>query len=150
MHADAYGWACVHHDDGVTAGANENAGAASEYAYLYVPLTEGGNSYANWFEIPYSGAGLNSVTIGNTGSSSITLSDPVFFLSPTQIPLDNLNYSDVPPPPGTTNVPQFEGVTIDPNGSMTFDVPEPASVLFFGSGLAALGVARRRRRRRGA
>jgi hypothetical protein len=39
------------------------------------------------------------------------------------------------------------GTTIDPTGSMSFDVPEPASVLFFGSGLAALGVARCRRRR---
>jgi hypothetical protein len=70
-----------------------------------------------------------------------------YFLSPTEIPLDQLNSTDLPPSmftpiPGFTDGEQInEGSMID---SSDIDVPEPGSLVL--AGVGAMVLVRRRRR----
>jgi hypothetical protein len=61
---------------------------ATQYLIEYVTVTFGDLSTGEWFELPFQG-GYKSSFVGSTGFD-VTLSDALFFVSPTEIPLDNL------------------------------------------------------------
>ena len=60
---------------------------ATQYLIEYVTVTFGDLSTGEWFELPFQG-GYKSSFVGSTGFD-VTLSDALFFVSPTEIPLDN-------------------------------------------------------------
>jgi hypothetical protein len=102
-----------------------------EYAIVFTQVSSNGSTTGNWFEIPYTGT-LPPITLTNPTGTSETLSDAGYQLSPTLIPLDNLNFGTDPPPgyPGSpfTPTPQLDGATVSPGGSLTM-TPEPSMLL---------------------
>jgi hypothetical protein len=75
------------------------------YLIEYVAATSGAESGGNYFELPYQG----SYTFRFIGSGGpVTLSDAGYFISPTEIPLSDLNLTDEPPTgsPGSPFTPQ--------------------------------------------
>jgi hypothetical protein len=73
-----------------------STGATGPIQYLveYVTVMSGAESSGNWFELPYQG----SYTFNFIGSGgAVTLSDAQYFITPTEIPLGDLNLSDEPP-----------------------------------------------------
>jgi hypothetical protein len=75
------------------------------YLIEYVAATSGAESGGNYFELPYQG----SYTFRFIGSGGpVTLSDAGYFISPTEIPLSDLNLMDEPPTgsPGSPFTPQ--------------------------------------------
>jgi len=106
----------------------------------------------DYFEYPISTSGAE-LTFDNPTLQSETLSDAGFFLSSTEIPLDQLNSAGLPP-----DDPRFQRVPNIPNGtvlgagaSMSFSIPEPAGATLLLTGISALlgcGVLRRLRRSR--
>jgi len=74
----------------------------------------------------------------NPTNGPITLNVARFFTSDTQIPLDQLNLTDLPP-----DDPRFKPIPGVPDGLVipaggTFPIPEPRSVALFGLGI--LGI----------
>ncbi len=109
------------------------------YLIEYVTASSGGESGGNYFELPYQG----SYTFRFIGSGGpVTLSDAGYFISPTEIPLDNLNLSDEPPPgsPGSPFTPQPIWDRPIPGG-----VPEPATWVMLLLGVFGVGASSRRR-----
>jgi hypothetical protein len=96
---------------------------------------------------------LHAETTDSSGKSrTIKLSDVGFMLSSTQIPLDDLNYNDLPPTgqPGSkfTPLPNFDRVYDPFGGSFSGPTaPEPSSFVLM-AGCAGLLVAFRLRRLR--
>ena len=85
------------------------------FAIIFADVTSDGNTVGTWFELPYTSSSP-MVTLTNYTSSAETLSDVGYFLSPTEIPLDQLNYGHEPPP-GTngspfTPLPGLDGTTL--------------------------------------
>lgn len=116
------------------------------------------------FETPEGEAIMAPAASVITENDDLTLSSPQYFISPTEIPLDDLNYGSVPDPNNSfTPLPpmdnfNYAGVTTNsPNPSSyqqddTFQLgpavvtPEPAPVLLMMTGaLGLLGLAWRRR-----
>jgi hypothetical protein len=96
-----------------------------------------------WFESAFNSAGPPpQIQIGNFSTSPFTLSNAGYFLSNTQIPLDQLNFNSEPPPgqPGSPFLPlqAIDGLTVAPGGVLLFAIPEPNSLILFGVGLLAL------------
>ncbi|HTX39952.1 MAG TPA: hypothetical protein VME43_33265 [Bryobacteraceae bacterium] len=106
----------------------------------------GGPATENWFELPYQGSYSLSFLASDGG---VQLSDASYFVSPTQIPLDNLNENYYP-----SNDPQWQplpnvpnGTTIPSNGSLfAAAMPEPQSLALLVPALLGLGAAVRWRR----
>jgi hypothetical protein len=124
-------------------------GSNVKYAMYFANFTSGGNTVGEWFEVPYVGSSPPPVRFAETGSSNVTLSNVGFQLSPTLIPLENLNFGDYPPPgaPGAsgnqfTPLPSLDGINVSP-GSTT---PEPSSSVSLGAALFGLLALSRRRR----
>lgn len=122
----------------ITANAPALGAGPVKYEIFFANITQGGQTVGQWFEIPYTTPSPPPLAPTVNTGGHVTLSNVGFQLSPTQIPLDNLNFDDVPPPgqPGSkfTSLPQYDGPM---NG-----VPEPstwAMVLlgFAGAGLVA-------------
>jgi hypothetical protein len=114
----------------------------TKYVIEYVTATSGGLSTGSWFELPYQGSyQLNFIGTGGP----MTISNAGFMLSPTEIPLDQLNQNDLPPPgmPGST----FQSDPNNPDGTMIPNggIPEPATWAMMILGVAMVGAARRRR-----
>jgi hypothetical protein len=129
-------------------------GGPFHYVVIHMQAALGGGSPAGeWFELPYTAGGpVPQITL-TAGDQGMTLSNVGYFLSPTQIPLDNLNVQDYPAPgsPGTpfTSLPSYQGSTIDAGGNKTITLPEPGSlalVIVGGLIVAATGGYRRCRR----
>jgi hypothetical protein len=70
------------------------------YVIFFADVTIGGNTTGQWFETPMlvDTGTLPQITVTDTSARQVTLSNVGFLLSPTLIPLDNLNYMDYPPP----------------------------------------------------
>lgn len=132
-------------------------GSLAGYLVVYAEVTSGSQSSGQWFELPYTGT---SPMLTNYTNAPETLSNVGYFLSPTLIPLDNLNYGTEPPPglPGSpfTPDPGADGMTLTPGngmggagGSLSL-VPEPSSILSLALGLSlTAGYLRRRAGRKG-
>jgi hypothetical protein len=121
----------------VLRGSYQNSGdTLSSDEYTELEVTEGQDMQV---EVENQDAGLDG---------PIFQFNPGYFLSPTEIPLDQLNSTDLPdsmfmPIPGFTNGERInEGSTID---SSDIDVPEPGSLML--AGVGAMILARRRRGR---
>jgi hypothetical protein len=122
-------------------------GKTVKYDIFFTQVTSGGNTTGGWYEVPYTGS-LPQIQFSNPTATSETLSDVGYQLSPTLIPLDNLNFGTDPPPgfPGSTftPTPQFDGTSISAGGSLTI-TPEPSMLLPLVGCIALLGYAARRR-----
>ena len=117
----------------------------TQYLIEYVTVTFGDLSTGEWFELPFQG-GYKSSFVGSTGFD-VTLSDAVFFVSPTEIPLDNLNTNDYPPTsPFFQPIPGIpDGTELMSGGSIAGpSVPEPATWVMMVLGFLGLGFAGRR------
>jgi len=112
--------------DGIT--VSSPSSGATKYLVSYVNVTVGNSPGGYWFEIPYAPA--RPVTFVDNNSAPITLSNVGFFLSNTEIPLDNLNFNDYPPPGSSGSMfnpaPSFDS-TLNPQGSETGGVPDASS-----------------------
>jgi hypothetical protein len=111
------------------------------YTLIYVDATAQGLTVGQWFEFP--GSVLQPIfTNNNAATGPVTLSDAGYLFSPTEIPLDMLNFSDEPPPnsPGSTFIPlpQYNGRVLTP-------MPEPSTWIMLASGLIMVGRAAQRR-----
>jgi hypothetical protein len=112
--------------------------AADPYAIVFVDATSNGSTVGQWFELPFTGTSPQA-TLTNSTSVSETLSNVGYYISPTLIPLDNLNFNDYPPP-GTagspfTPLPSVDGTTLGSGGIVTFSLPEPSGMISMGTGL---------------
>jgi hypothetical protein len=122
---------------------------ATQYLIEYVTVTFGDLSTGEWFELPFQG-GYKSSFVGSTGFD-VTLSDALFFVSPTEIPLDNLNTNDYPPTsPMFQPIPGIpDGTVLDSGSSIAGpSVPESSTWAMLLLGFAGLGYAGYRRRQK--
>lgn len=104
-----------------------------------------------YFESAYT-TSPNNIEISNNTGDTLTLSDIGYYLSPTQIPLDQLNLTDLPPSDFTQplNTSGQNGSTLNlaPNSSTNFvdlPAPEPAALLLCAAGCGILLLRRRQR-----
>ena len=93
------------------------------------------------------------MTISNDTDSSETLSNVGFFISPTQIPLDDLNFNGTPPTGMSGSpfmpVPSLDGKSLGAGQSTNFSTPEPSGLISMGTGLLiVVGCLRRAASRR--
>ena len=119
------------------------AGGSTSFVTFFATVTSGSQSTGQWFEVPYTTGTSPQLTLTNYTSSNETLSNVGYMLSPTLIPLDNLNYGTLPPPgtPGSpfSSLPGYDGSMLtggDGKGGAggtitTYALPEPASVISF-------------------
>lgn len=103
---------------------------------IFAFVTRDGVTSGEYFEIP-EGSGA-SVKLNNPSGPPVTLTDAEYRLSPTELPLDLLNFTDLPPTgPGWTPLPGY------PNGTV-LKAPEPASIALLSFGVFSLLGARRK------
>ena len=106
------GWARAGY---VSAAVTASGAGADPFAIVFVELTINNSVTDEWTEVQFTGSNP-SVTLTDNTSLSETLSDAGFFISPTMIPLDQLNVTDEPPTgmPGSpfTPLPSLDGVTL--------------------------------------
>jgi hypothetical protein len=104
-----------------------------DYAVLAADVTTSSNGTVedDWL-IPYDPSdGLPEVSILNELSEPITLSNVGFQLSPTEIPLDDLNFNN------DTPLPSLNGTLGAGANSTTIDLPEPSSFMLTALGMLA-------------
>lgn len=141
----------------VTASSPPTSPGTLKYAIFFANVTSGGQTTGQWFEIPYTTTSPPSLTLTNYTGSSETLSNVGYQLSPTLIPLDNLNFGNDPPPgyPGSpfTPLPSADGQSLSAGdgmggagGSYVSPLPEPSSIILLGTGVFATTCFIRRRR----
>lgn len=121
------------------------------WSVIFADVTANGQTVGQWFEAPITECDPQLFFVNDTGMSE-TLSHLGFFLSSTQIPLDQLNWPSLPPPgqPGSpfTRLNWLDGQTLQSGSRLSFVVPEPSPFLFGAIGFVMLaGFAGLRRLR---
>ncbi len=97
----------------------------------------GANVVTQYQEQQYTG-NPPSITFTNNTSVSEILSSAEYYISPTEIPLSDLNATDYPPSDSVfTPLPSSYDTTLSAGGSETFVTPTPEPATF---GIAALGI----------
>jgi PEP-CTERM motif len=125
----------------VTETLSSNNDGSTMWRVVFVDATRDGMTTGEYMEVPQ---GSNAqVLLTNPFGGPITLSNAEFQLSPTQIPLDQLNETSLPSAgPGWTPLPGF------PDGTI-LNVPEPSTWAMMLLGFAGLGLVGYRRARAG-
>ena len=135
-----------------------NGSPADPFVVLFAAVTSNGNTVGQWFELPYTAGTTPQLAITNYTANAETLSDVGYFLSSTQIPLDDLNFGLAPPPgtPGSPFIPlpNLDGQTLAGGNGIggaggtigPFSVPEPSSIISLGMGLLVVAGCFARRR----
>lgn len=106
------------------------------YDFAVVFRNEGVNG--DYTEIPFEVGAALDLSVGSFTDITITLSNVEYFISPTQIPLDDLNQTNLPP-----TDPRFmpsiipDGSVLAP-GQIASIVPEPGSLALLATGILAL------------
>jgi hypothetical protein len=119
--------------------ASPPAGNSFDYIVDFVQFTQDGISGSEWVEFPYAPGNQPFFTYGGWAdpSDSIHFTNNQIQLSPTLIPLDDLNFADDPPTGGIDGS-SFSSVALPADV-----VPEPS--ILMGLMLGLLGFATRRR-----
>jgi hypothetical protein len=65
--------------------------------FMYEAIGTVPNAAGTWFEFPFAVGSPLDPLVGNFTKAKITLSDVEYFVSPTEIPLDTLNFASLPP-----------------------------------------------------
>ncbi len=149
------------------------AGNATEYLVIYLEagFASGGPFYGSWFEVPFiagptntivwnaaegvleidgldESAGGADVAISNTEGEPLSFQNYGYMFSSTEIPLDDLNFTDMPPPENANSpFTAFNGPATLASGDYSGNIPEPASLGLLAAGLFGLAGARFRARR---
>jgi hypothetical protein len=124
-------------------------GANTRFLSVYVTLSMPGfnNVMGEWVEMPIPGDVGPQAVFENDSTAGFTLSQAGFMLSPTMIPLDQLN-NDFEPPINYQPLPGIpDGTSLNPGSFSDATAPEPSTVVLFALGLAALVGAKFWRRR---
>lgn len=117
--------------------------AADPYAIVSVDVSSANNNppAQQWYEFSFTSN--PTVIFTNNTTNSETLSSAGFFISPTLIPLDQLNAADLPAANFTALPSTLDGTLSAGNSlSYTIPTPEPAALAFFGFGVIALATRR--------
>jgi hypothetical protein len=115
------------------------ASAQNSFFDVFADITpQGGSPVGAWFEVPYTPGTTPSLYIQNFAGTQETLSNVGFLLSPTEIPLDNLNF-DSYPESSYTPLPQYDGSSISPQSSEDISAPDQSSTMTLFS-LAGAGI----------
>jgi hypothetical protein len=116
----------------------DNYAPGDDYVILFAEVVDPTTNATgfDYSELPYNPFSLPAVDFTNSAGDSLSLHNASYFLSPTEIPLDNLNLGGLPsnftPIPGIP-----DGTTIESGGSTPLEVlPEPSTC-----GLIALAGA---------
>lgn len=116
-----------------------------KYQVIFAVSNDGSHQTGAWYEVPYN----SKFTFTNNGNNKLTLENVGYFISNTQIPLDNLNFGDTPPPgligSQFSPLPQYDGMTVGAGQSINVNTPEPGTLMTFGSCALALAAVLRRR-----
>jgi len=120
----------------------------TQYITMFLQETDPttGLTAGNWFELPY-GPGLTpSIMLTNPNGDTLNFSNFGYMISPTEIPLDQLNFGTEPPTgqSGSMFTPLPSPGSLAPNASESANLPEPATGLIALGGLGLL-LARRRK-----
>ena len=125
-------------------GVSDNPTGGSDFLVLFAQESlQGGGAAGEWNEVPFNPAN-SEITISNNESSPITLSNVGYLISPTEIPLDQLNATDLLPS-SFLSLPSLDGAVVPSGGSTTASVaPEPATLALWTLGGVGLVLLRRR------
>jgi hypothetical protein len=126
----------------------ENYAPGDDYAIIFAEVVDP-TTHATGFdytELPYSPFSLPAIDFTNSSGDSLSLHNVGFFVSNTEIPLENLNLSGLPS--NFTPISGFpDGTTISSGGSTPLEVlPEPPAFCLIALGMAFLGAMRLRSR----
>jgi hypothetical protein len=117
------------------------SGPNVKYITFFADVTANGQTVGQWFELPYTGSTIPTFQFTNYTSGAETLSNVGFQLSPTLIPLDNLNWPSDPPPGQSgsmfTPAPQ-DDQSLGPLASENIATPEPSTMVLLTSMLPVL------------
>ncbi len=122
-------------------------GVASSAASGVVAAGVASGTTGQWFEFPISPGTTPSFILSNPNQGTImAFNDTGYFISPTQIPLDSLNWPGEPPPgqPGSPFITLPNPPSLGAGASETITTPEPAVLALMVLGGAALLLIRRR------
>jgi hypothetical protein len=114
-------------------------GTSFSYIIDFVQFTQDGISGSEWAEFPYVPGDQPTFTFGGWADplDAIHFTDHEIQLSPTLIPIDDLNFADDPPASG------FNGADFAPAVIPADVVPEPSAFILLALGILGL-LARRR------
>jgi hypothetical protein len=121
---------------------------AFDYIVDFIKFTQNGITGSEWVEFPYLPGQQPTFTYSGwaDAADAIHFTENFVQISPTMIPLDDLNYADDPPPildplPGAPTLPAF--ATVDNPDDIVVAAPEPGVMAIMLG--AAMAIGRRRK-----